>query len=159
VTILLWSIVIALFVISMIGLLFPIIPSVLAIWGGFLLYHFTLADVGLSIVFWVSMIVLTIILFVADYVSNLYFVKKYGGSKAAGWAGAIGLILGSFIFPPFGLIIVPFVLIVLVEVLRKTTFNLALKVALGSAIGFLGSTVAKFFIQLMMIIWFFIAIW
>lgn len=78
-------------------------------------------------------------------------------SGASGWRG-LGVIVGSFIIPPFGIIIVPFILVIITELIQKRTSGDAMKAAYGSLLGFLGGTVAKIVIQLMMIIWFFIAI-
>lgn len=36
----LWIVIIGLFILSFVGLISPVVPSVLAVWGGFLIYHF-----------------------------------------------------------------------------------------------------------------------
>jgi uncharacterized protein len=157
--VLLWLLIIALFVLSFIGILFPIIPSVLAIWGGFLLYHFVINGDTLSWMFWVVMGILTIVLFVADIVVNSHFVKRFGGSKWGERMAAIAVIIGSFIVPPIGIIVIPFIVVLLTEMIQKKSFPNAIKAAFGSLIGFLGSSFAKVFIQLLMILWFFLDIW
>jgi uncharacterized protein YqgC (DUF456 family) len=54
--------------------------------------------------------------------------------------------------------IVPFVAVFLVELSQRKEAKDALKVAVGTIIGFLSSTVAKVFIQLGMIGWFFLEV-
>lgn len=77
-----------------------------------------------------------------------------GGERAAG----IAVIIGSFLIPPFGIIIVPFVVVIIIELIQKRTGKEAIRAAIGSLFGFLGGAVAKVLLQLVMITWFFIAI-
>lgn len=159
--ILLWIVIAALFILSIAGIFLPVIPDTILLWGGFLLYHFFIADpgTGLPASFWWGMAVLSVLLYGADLLTNMYFVKKYGGSKASSWAAALGILLGVILFPPFGMLIMPFVLVVLVEMLiQKQPFERAVKAGVGSLIGFLGSVVVKVVLQVVMIIWFFVAL-
>lgn len=153
-TTLFWIIIISLFLLSFLGLIFPIIPSVLALWGGFLLFEFGIERHELTTSFWVIAAILTIVIFVADIVANQLFVKKYGGSKTGERVAAIGVIVGSFIMPPFGVILVPFVLVFLVEAIAKNDLRHASVVAFASVLAFLSSTFAKFLIQLFLVIYF-----
>ncbi len=73
--IILWLLIVLCFILSFIGLIFPLIPSVLALWVGFFVYVFGLAG-DLSIWFWIGMGVLTIILFGADIIASQFFCKK-----------------------------------------------------------------------------------
>lgn len=158
-TILWWTFVILLFVLSMVGLFYPIIPSVLALLGGVLIYHFLINNHALSMFFWISLAALTIFLFTADYFANAYFVKKYGGSKWGLRAATIGMIFGCFVPIPLAIIIVPFLFVVLVELIQKRPISESFKAGLGTILGFLGSTFAKGFIQILMIIGFFIDVY
>ncbi|MDY0406954.1 DUF456 family protein [Virgibacillus sp. 179-BFC.A HS] len=149
--IIVWVLIIALFIASFAGLIFPIIPSSLLIWVGFLLYHFAIDSHALGLFFWIAMAILTLILFGSDMLANSYFVEKSGGGKWAKRLAAVGVIIGAFILPPFGIIIVPFLAVLIVELLQQTPAGTAIKIATGSLIGFLGGTFAKFLIQLVMI--------
>ncbi|TFJ91452.1 DUF456 domain-containing protein [Lentibacillus salicampi] len=156
--IIVWIIIIALFIASFAGVIFPIIPSPLVLWVGFLLYHFVLNAEELTWFFWVAMAVLTVILIVSDIIANSYFVKKYGGSKWGERGAAIAVIIGSFIIPPFGILIIPFVAVLVIELMQERTLQEAIRASIGSLIGFLGGAAAKVVIQLAMIVWFFIVI-
>lgn len=156
--ILIWLAIIALFILSFIGLIYPIIPSSLLIWVGFILYHFFVNNDELTLTFWMVMAVFTVILIVADIVANSYFVKKFGGSKWGERGAAIAVIVGSFIIPPFGILIVPFITVFLIEIIQRRTMNEAIRSSFGSIIGFLSGTFAKIVIQMIMIIWFIIVI-
>jgi len=160
VEILLWIVVVVLFALSIAGIFLPVLPDTILLWVGFLLYQFFIADpgAGLPSSFWWGMAALSVLLYGADLLTNAYFVKKYGGSKWSSLAAVLGILVGIFAFPPFGMIILPFVFVVLVELfLQQQPLERAIKAGFGSLIGFLGSGVVKVVLQLAMIIWFFIA--
>lgn len=148
-----WIMIIALFIAGMAGLIYPLIPSILLIWGGFLIYHFFIASV-LPFSFWLTMVIMTVVIFVADYVSNLYFVKKYGGSRLSQWTAVGALIIGPMIFGPIGLLILPFLAVLIVELVRQKDLHQATMAAVGTFFGFISSTMIKLIIQLVMIGWF-----
>ena len=156
--ILLWIIIAALFIGSFVGIVFPIIPSVLLIWIGFIIYQFGINSSELNGLFWVAMVVFTLLLISADLIANSYFVRRFGGSKVGERAAAVAVIIGSFITPPFGIIYVPFLVVFFVEMFQKRSIKEALRASIGSLIGFLGGSVAKIILQLIMIIWFFILV-
>ncbi|GAB3045635.1 DUF456 domain-containing protein [Virgibacillus ainsalahensis] len=156
--IIIWIIIIALFVASFAGIIFPIIPSVFVLWGGFLLYHFVLNSQELNAFFWIAMSVFTVILVVADIIANSYFVKRFGGGKWGERGAAVAVIVGSFIYPPFGILIVPFITVLVIEMIQKRTVKEAFRASIGSLIGFLGGAFAKVVVQFIMIVWFFIVL-
>ncbi|PLT34694.1 DUF456 domain-containing protein [Bacillus sp. V5-8f] len=154
-----WILIAAAFIIGFIGLVFPVIPSVLFIFGGILLYGFLFSFEPFNWVFWVIQVLLVVLLFVADYVANMIGVKKYGGSRAAIWGSTIGLLIGPFVIPGFGLLIGPFVGAILAEiVVHRTDLGTATKIGMGSLIGFISSVFAKAVIQLFMIGYFLLAV-
>lgn len=156
--ILLWILIIGLFIISFIGIFFPSSPSVLALWGGFLIYHFFLNSNNLSTFFWVAMVILTVVLLVANLITSSIAVDEFGGSKWGQRVSTIAIIIGAFIYPPFGILLLPFIGVLIVEIWQQNNFSDALKAALGTFVGFLGGRIAKAFIQLTMIVWFFLAV-
>lgn len=154
----LWLLVIGFFVLSFIGLVFPVLPSVFAVWIGFLIYHFFINSQALGGFFWVSMIILTVILLLADVLASSLAVRKFGGSKKGERVAAISVILGSFITPPYGIIWVTFVAVFLTEFFERENFEAAIKSSVATLIGFLSGQFAEGVIQFIMIIWFFITI-
>lgn len=155
---LIWIVIITLLLLSFIGIIYPLIPSSILIWVGFILYHFTLNDQKLTISFWIIMVAFTVILFTADIFANSYFVKRFGGSKWGERSAGIAVIIGSFLIPPLGIMVVPFITVIVVELLQKNTFKKAFYASIGSLIGFLSGAFSKVIIQLIMIVWFFIRI-
>lgn len=155
-TVLLWLLIIFAFILAFVGLIKPVIPSVLMLWVGFLIYQFAFNNGELSWIFYVSMIVLTILMFISDFAMNKYFVNKYGGSKISEYVALIGVLVGCFVFPPFGIIIIPFVAVFAVELMQDFDVNKAFKASLGSIVAFLTSNIAKAIIMFIMIVCFFI---
>lgn len=156
---LLWIVVLVLFVLSFIALIYPVLPSVTAVWAGFLIYHFFINSNALTGFFWIVMTILTVILLVADVFSSSLSVKHFGGSKLGERVAAISVIIGSFIYPPFGIIVLPFIAVLLVELWQDCSLHHAFIASIGSLVGFLSGQFAEAFIQFAMIIWFFLTIW
>lgn len=123
----------------------------LLIWAGVLVYQFAINADELTWISYTMLALLTVLLFLVDYLANLHFVDKAGGSKWGMRAATIGLIIGSFVIPPFGVIIIPFVFVLLAELLQKKNIKESIKVAFATLIAFLSSTFAKGVIQLIMI--------
>ncbi|WP_080845061.1 DUF456 domain-containing protein [Cytobacillus gottheilii] len=154
-----WIIIAILFIVAFVGLVYPIIPSVLFIAAGFLLYGFLFSFEPFSWLFWTIQILFVILLFTADYAANLIGVKKYGGSKAGIWGSTIGLLAGPFVIPVLGILIGPFLGAVIAEVaVHKKNLKEAAKIGFGSVVGFVSSVVTKGIIQAIMIIYFLLVV-
>lgn len=158
VEVLVWIVIIGLFILSFVGLLYPVIPSAFILWIGFLLYHLVINNTELNSLFWIMMGVLTVILLVADVVANSYFVKKFGGSKRSEQGAGIAVIVSSFIVPPFGILFIPPLVVLAIELFQRRSFKAAFLTSISSLIGFMSGVAAKVLIQLIMIIWFFVVI-
>lgn len=157
-SVLVWLFIIIAFALAFIGLIKPIIPSVLMLWIGFLIYQFGIHNGQLSWVFYVSMLLFTIFILIADFIMNKYFVNRFGGSKTSEYVALVGVLVGCFVFPPFGIIIIPFIAVLVVEFILESNFKTALRASFGSVIAFLASSVAQAIIMIIMVIWFFIEV-
>lgn len=150
------GIVILLFIIAFVGIFFPVIPSVLFIFAGFLVYGFFVSFGPFNWFFWVVQGMFTVLLFFADYAANVFGIKKYGGSKAAVWGSTIGLIAGPFILPFAGILLGPFIGAIAAELLiHRKGFSDSVKIGFGSVVGFIGGAAAKTVIQAGMVAYFF----
>lgn len=147
-----WLLIIVSFIISFIGIIVPVIPGILFLWLGFIAYHFLIDATDLNAFFWIVMVLFTIVILGSDFVIHYFFVDQFGGSKWSKWGAIAGVFIGIFIYPPIGMIVVPLVIVIAIELWLKKPFKHALKVALSTLAGFLSSAVAKVFIQIVMII-------
>jgi len=154
-----WIFIIACFIIGFIGLVYPIIPSVVFILGGFLLYGLFFSFAELPWWFWLIEVLFVFLLFGADMMANAFGVKKYGGGKAGIVGSTIGLLIGPFVIPFSGIIIGPFLGALLAEfVITRTSIKQAVKTGFGSVIGFLISIVTKGIVQILMLVIFFFTV-
>ena len=150
-----WTLIIIIFVIAFIGLVYPIIPSVLFVLGGFILYGVFFSFEPFNWLFWLIQGLFVLLLFGADYVANLIGIKKFGGSKAGIWGSTIGMLVGPFVIPVIGIIIGPFLGAIIAELaVNKKEWKEAVKIGFGSVIGFISSVITKGIIQAVMIIYF-----
>jgi uncharacterized protein YqgC (DUF456 family) len=148
-----WSLIIVCFIIGFIGLVYPIIPSVIFILGGFLLYGVFFSFAELPWWFWLIEVLFVVLLFGADMMANAFGVKKYGGSKAGIWGSTIGLLIGPIVLPFAGIILGPFLGAILAELIfERTSIKQAFKTGVGSVIGFLTSVLTKGIVQIVMIV-------
>jgi uncharacterized protein YqgC (DUF456 family) len=155
---LLWILTVLLFIGGFVGLIYPIIPAILLIVLGFIVYEMGIGDIGSSYLFWGIQILLILFVFLADFITNKYLLGKAGSSKKGQLVGTVSLIIGSFIIPPIGLIVLPFVSVFLYEFITSKDISRSGKLAVVTVLSFVSSTFAKAIIQLTMIIIFLIFI-
>jgi len=130
-------------ILGLIGSILPALPGPPLSYGGLLLLHFTerIQFSPAQLIWWGILVLLTIIF---DYLMPVLGVKKWNGSKWGNWGCIIGTIAGCFIFPPWGIILGPFVGAVLGELIiaRRETGE-AIKAGFGAFIGFLLGSIFK----------------
>ncbi|MEC0247588.1 DUF456 family protein [Paenibacillus chitinolyticus] len=151
-----WILIILLFAVGMLGAIFPILPGALAIFGAFFVYGFFFSFEPFGFWFWLIQSAVVIAITIADYLVSAFGVKKFGGSKASVWGSTIGLLVGPFVIPAFGLILGPFIGAVLGELIHGSNLKHSAQVGVGSVLGFFSSVVVKVVLQLLMIILFII---
>lgn len=86
---------------------------------------------------------LTVLVTVLEYIIPVYGAKKFHGSKFGIYGSAIGLIIGLFIMPPFGIIIGTFIGAFAGELAGGRNIGGALTASIGSLIGFITGTLIK----------------
>ncbi|UXR78692.1 MULTISPECIES: DUF456 domain-containing protein [unclassified Staphylococcus] len=152
----LWLLILSAFALGFISLIKPIIPGVLLLWIGFFIYHWGINSDSLSWWFWGSAIVWTLFIFISDLLLSRYFVNRFGGSKTAERTAIIAVIVGAFVFPPFGILIVPFIAVLVVELLQGVNVQMAMRASVGTIAAIFTSSIVQAFIMTFMIVWFFI---
>ena len=151
--ILLISISVLLILIGILGSIIPILPGPPIAYGGLLLVHFT-SKHPFSVEFLILFGALAILSAVIDNVLPIYATKKFNGSKKGVWGSAIGLVIGLFFFPPFGILIGPMLGAFIGEIIDGKSANNAIRPAFGSFIGFLSSIFLRFGLSVVMAYYF-----
>jgi len=127
---------------GILGCILPLLPGPPLNYAGLLLLHFT-TRFQFSTDFLIFWAIITAIVYGLDIVIPVWGTKKFGGSKRGVWGSLIGLVAGIFFFPPFGIIIGPFLGAVIGELTAGKDSGAALKSGFGSFIGFITGTVLK----------------
>ncbi len=137
-------------IVGILGSILPGLPGPPVSWFGMLLlYIWGPEEMATStLVIWgVVMVVVTIV----DYWIPMYFTKVTGGSKHAERGAMIGMILGIFL-TPIGMILGAFLGALIAEMTwAKKDLGPALKVAVGSFIGFMLGTGMKIVVSVLML--------
>lgn len=148
-----WILIIISFGLGFLGLVFPAIPSIVMFWISAFIYQFLVGD-ELSIIFWLVLIVLTILVFISDMAITQYYVKRLGGTKAGQVTAIIGTIVGMFVYPPLGVIFVPIFLVFIVELIMFKEVKPAFYASMGSLLAFVTTTLFKLIVYSLIVVWF-----
>ena len=135
--------------VGIIGCLIPVLPGPPIAYIGLIILQLTSKN-PFSTRFLIIYGILTIFVFVLDYVIPVYGTKKLQGSKYGILGSAIGLIIGILFFLPFGIIFGPLVGAFLGELVTGKDIARAVKSAMGSLIGFLAGTAIKLVLSITM---------
>ncbi|MEW6540096.1 MAG: DUF456 domain-containing protein [Bacillota bacterium] len=146
------------FLAGLAAIVFPVLPGPVLIWVGMLVYGFMTGFEGLSWVFFAGQGLAVALTFFVDYAATVWGVHRFGGSRAAVWGGVAGALLGLVVLGPFGVIAGPFLGAFAAELLARGSTRQALRVGVGTLIGFVGSTLTKILIAGAMLLWFFVTI-
>ena len=137
------------------GAILPILPGPPLSYVGLLFLHFT-SKYQFSTEFLIIWGIITVVVYLLDYIIPAWGTKKFGGSKRGVWGSILGLLAGIFFFPPLGIIIGPFVGAVLGELSGGKESKAALRSGFGSFLGFLMGTILKLIVSGMMGWYFFV---
>ena len=141
-------------IIGFVGCVVPVLPGLPVSYLGILFLHFT-SKSNFSTPFLISWAIIVIVAQVLDYYGPIWGTKKLGGGKKGTWGSTIGIIVGTFLFAPFGIIIFPFVGAVIGELFDEKSFIVAVKAGFGSFVGFLAGTIIKLVIAVILAFYFF----
>lgn len=143
---------------GILGSFLPMLPGIPLSWIGLLLLHLTKV-VPFNWTFLAVTLVITIIIFVLQYIIPAIGTKYLGGSKKGMIGATIGLIAGIFIPIPMAILIIPFLGAFIGEILNEVDSRKALKAASGSFIGLIASSFMEFFVTFIFLLLFFFKLW
>ena len=120
---------------GMVGCILPIIPGPILSFSALILLSWIKNWQIFSQTFLIVMGVLTVLLIILDYVAPALGAKKYGASKRGMWGSAIGMIIGIFFIPPWGMIVGAFVGALAGELASGKSGRTALRAGWGILVG------------------------
>ena len=142
-------------ILGMVLILLGIVGSVLPVLPGPILGWFGLLSIYLSS--WVPMnryvlgitLVLSLAIFILDYIIPSLGARRYGGSKKGATGATVGMIAGLLLPIPLGVVIGAFVGAFIGEIIHQhDDLKRAWRSAVGSFLGFLTSTGLKLLVSL-----------
>ncbi len=145
------------FLVGLIGTLMPVLPGAPVIWLGMLAYGLIAGFDNLGMTFFVIQALLALSVMGVDYLFAVMGSHYFGGSKAALWGAAAGLLIGVFFFP-IGLLLGPFIGATLADLLFRRQTGRAIKSGFGATLGFWGAVPIKLALETVMILWFIVRI-
>lgn len=130
-------------VLALIGTIAPFLPGLPLAYLGIILLHIT--DIAqFSLAFLITWAIVIIFIQVIDYLIPMWGTKHFGGSKYGNRGCLVGTIAGIFFFPPWGLLLGPFLGAVIGEIIAGNEIRIALKAGVGSFVGFIAGTILNF---------------
>ncbi|MFR9619670.1 MAG: DUF456 domain-containing protein [Rikenellaceae bacterium] len=135
-------------VVGVLGALLPILPGPIISVVGLTLGYFLPVDVVSTreLIIWIAV---CIVVSVVDYFLPIYMTKRLGGSKSGMVGATIGMVVGLIAFPPFGIVVGPFIGAVMGEISHnREDVGRAFGVGFGTFLAFIFGTGLKFVVTL-----------
>jgi uncharacterized protein len=129
-------------IIGIAGCILPVIPGPLVSFLGLWVLDFT-KYAAFSNTFLMIFLIVSLVVLAIDFFIPVWGTKQFGGFKQGVYGATAGLLAGAFIFPPWGIIIGPFIGAFIVEILRGESTEKSFKAGLGSLFGFIIGTGLK----------------
>jgi len=121
--------------VGLFGCILPVIPGPPLSFLGLIILSYAKNWEPFSSAFLIIMAGLTILVTILDYVVPVAGAKRYGASKLGVWFSIIGMIIGLFFFPPWGIFIGAFVGALAGEVVVGKKGKKALRAGWGVFVG------------------------
>ena len=138
--------------VGIVGAIIPGLPGPPLGFAALLLLHFT-KEFSYSDNFLIITGIIAAVITILDYYVPIWGTKKFGGTKAGVRGSIIGLVIGIFVLPIFGIVLGPFGLFGILlgpfigaligERMAGTNDKDAMRSAIGSFVGFVAGTLMK----------------
>ena len=145
--------------VGLFGTITPGLPGMPLVMGGIALYAFGSGFAGIAWWQFGLMMLLGALGMGLNLLGQLFGARKFGASRVGMLGAIIGLVIGFFVFPPFGILVGPLVGAVAAEMIKGREMNEALRSGVGVVIGYLFGSLAEVLIALVMIGWFVWSTW
>jgi uncharacterized protein len=148
----LWTIVTLLIMaVGLVGTVLPVIPGILLIYAGYLLYGFATGWQAYGLAAIAGWSVVTVLVLFLDFYAGAIGARRCGASRSGTWGSLVGGLIGTLAAGFPGLILGPFAGAAAGELLRGRSHREALRSGWGTFIGFMVGSVVKVAIGVVMI--------
>ncbi len=148
--ILLFVVVLIIMIIGLAGVILPVLPGIPLIFAAAVLYGILTRFQEINLQLILIFAGMTVFGLVIDYLANYFSVRKMGGGRAGAVGAVIGLLIGIW-FGVVWIVVLPFVLAVLFELIAGKEGRQALKAGFGALVGLLFGGLTRFIIGCVMI--------
>ena len=128
-----------LLLLGLIGCIIPALPGPPISYIALLLSHFFITTINANSLLCIGVVV--VVVTILDYYLQIYGVKKSGGGKYAIRGSVLGMLLGIFLFPPFGILVGAFIGAYIGAKMEANKHEV--KIAFGALWGFISATILK----------------
>jgi len=136
---------------GLLGAVVPILPGPPLSYVGLLLVHWSGFGTFSTAFLWLWAGI-AVVVTVMDYFLPSLLAKQFGGSRAAAIGSFLGLLIGIFFFPPWGMIVGPFLGAMAGELVHNRANGAkAFTVALGAFLAFIVGSGAKLIVSGLML--------
>ncbi|HYG60140.1 MAG TPA: DUF456 domain-containing protein [Symbiobacteriaceae bacterium] len=142
---------------GIVGTFFPMVPGIPIIWGAMLVYGLVERFQDITPTYLVITFLVMLGLQVAEHYARAWGATKFGASKAGAWGAVLGSIAGMF-FMPIGLVLGPFLGVLIFELLSGRPAKEAVKAGWGGVVGVLGSVAMNVIVAIGLTLSFVIAV-
>ena len=129
--------------VGLIGCIIPVIPGPPLSFLSLIILSYAKNWGPFSQTFLIIMAGLTILVTILDYIIPAGGAKKYGASKSGVWSSIVGMFIGIFFFPPWGILFGGILGALAGELLAGKEGKKALRASWGIFVGYMLSTGLK----------------
>ena len=140
---------------GLVGSIAPGLPGPPLSYLGLIMLELAQDERLFSTSFLITLAIITLVVTIAENILPVLGAKVYKASKQGIWGAIIGLIIGTFFFPPLGLIFGVFIGAVAGEILAGKKHGQALKAGLATFLGNILAMVIKLALSILIAFYFF----
>ncbi|MEX0905364.1 MAG: DUF456 domain-containing protein [Balneolaceae bacterium] len=149
-----WIVLGAVFIIcGIIGAFLPVVPGLPLSYIGLLCLQLT-SPPPFTLRFLVVWALIVLMIQLLEQIATIAGARKMGATGYGIGGSIVGIVLGFFFFPPFGIVFGPIIGAFAGEMIGGKSSDLALRAAMGAVLGFLVSTLLKVMVALVIAYYF-----
>lgn len=153
--ILAWALVVSTIGAGLAACVIPFLPGHIIMLAGMILGQVLIPEIHLSWYSWVILCFICLMGAVGDNLLAAWGAKRFGSTRAGIWGAVIGLIIGIFAIPGWGIIVGPFTGALAAEIfIERNNLRQSLKSGVGAFLGSISGVLLKIISGIAMVLYF-----